>query len=538
MIDSLERRMLFSAGALDLTFGTDGVAHADFIDATHDNGGNLQDELAVVRTMPDGRILAVGTHVTLNAAIGDNGAIAIARFNTDGSPDTSFGDNGKLITDLSSDVRDAAILPDGKIVLADGVEGIIRLNPDGTRDRSFGTKGIVHHVIAQDVISTGNGTFLMEETVPPGQVDFQGTKVVLYNADGTIAQVNPFDVRPSVTARLSLPSPQGIARFNSVRELFLLDLHGRRDPSFPVIKTSVAAAQVVMTDAGMVALLNDGTLAAFDLAGNVNADFGNGGVADVAVSSMIPKDMFRQSDGKLLVTGVEGTPTAQHKFFVARYNADGSFDDTFATNGVATLSLTQQGNTPRSLTVGTDGSILVGGDEVPVDSQGEDITQLQQFTVARLWRENAPAALFHSVTLRKSKTAPLQFQVDYRDDERVNLSSLDDRDLQIVLPDGTTKKAYLLRTSVSHDSSLITATYKVAAPDGKWSSNDNGSYTVRLRSHQVSDTAGNFSSSRTLGAFRVSIPAAPSAIVASESLVEIAHSTRLIDSDSLDLIQS
>jgi hypothetical protein len=392
-------------------------------------------------------------------------------------------------------------------------------------------------VIAHDVISMGNGTFLVEETVPPNQVDFEGTKDVLYNADGTIAQANSFDVRPSVTAKLSLPSSNGIARFNSVRDLFLLDLNGRINSSFAATKTPVAAAQVVMTDGGMVALLNDGRLAAYDLTGNANADFADNGIADAAVSSMIPKDMFRQSDGKLLVTGVEGMPTAQHKFFVARYNADGSFDDTFATNGVATLSLTQQGNVPRSLTVGTDGSILVGGDEVPVDSQGEDISTLQQFTVARLWREDAPAALFHSVTLRKSKTAPLQFQIDYRDDERVKLSTLDDRDLQIVLPDGSTKKAYLLRTSVSHDSSLITATYKVSASDGKWSSNDNGSYTVRLRSRQVSDTSGNFSSSRTLGAFRVSIPAAPSIVAAADSVVEFAHATPFILTDPIDLSQ-
>jgi hypothetical protein len=169
------------------------------------------------------------------------------------------------------------------------------------------------------------------------------------------------------------------------------------------------------------------------------------------------------------------------------------------------LPIDNGNNFVRSVTVGADGAILVGGDTAPLDGNGSLLQTERDFTIARLWREDAPAALFHSVTLRKSKTASLQFQVDYRDDERVKLSTLDDRDLQIVLPDGSTKKAYLLRTSVSHDSSAITATYKVSASDGKWSSDDNGSYTVRLRSRQVSDTTGNFSSSRTLGEFRVLI---------------------------------
>ena len=87
----------------------------------------------------DGRLVVAGRSA-------DN--MAVARYHTDGSLDTTFDMDGKLTTDLGgSDTAQAvAILDDGKIVVS-GTDGrdfaLVRYNSDGSLDTSFGADGIV-----------------------------------------------------------------------------------------------------------------------------------------------------------------------------------------------------------------------------------------------------------------------------------------------------------------------------------------------------------------------------------------------------------
>jgi hypothetical protein len=194
-----------------------------------------------------------------------------------------------------------------------------------------------------------------------------------------------------------------------------------------------------------------------------------------------------------------------------RFNSDGSLDDSFDGDGIAEHVLDDGNDQATSLALGPDGSIYVGGTTRDVAAGSPD-DSTARFLVARVWRDDAPAALFQSVTLRKSKTAGMIFRVTYRDDHAVKLASLDNSDLQIVSPDGSTRKAYFVQADKSNDAGQITVVYRVGAPGGKWDQGDNGSYTVRLRTRQVSDIDANYSASRTLGAFRVEIPVPPSAI--------------------------
>ena len=93
---------------------------------------------------PDGKLLTVGEYR-------DGGfptAWALARFNPDGTPDTSFGAGGEVFTDLAPgyDAGKAAVLqPDGRIVMF-GTSGfqfaLVRYEVDGTVDATFGVGGI------------------------------------------------------------------------------------------------------------------------------------------------------------------------------------------------------------------------------------------------------------------------------------------------------------------------------------------------------------------------------------------------------------
>lgn len=95
-------------GSLDLTFDSDGKVMTDF-------GG--YDAAFAAALQADGKIIAAGR----GSASGSPHDFALARYNTDGSPDTSFDTDGKLTTIFGLSFVQAegvALQPDGKIVAA------------------------------------------------------------------------------------------------------------------------------------------------------------------------------------------------------------------------------------------------------------------------------------------------------------------------------------------------------------------------------------------------------------------------------------
>jgi uncharacterized delta-60 repeat protein len=124
------------AGALEPGFGRN-VAYSP-----------LDDEAVDAVVQPDGRI------VLLVAARGLNAEIALVRLNTDGSPDTSFGVNGLVRTDVGphDDLpRALALQADGKLLVASQLSratgspsfGLLRYRPDGGLDTGFGSGGVL-----------------------------------------------------------------------------------------------------------------------------------------------------------------------------------------------------------------------------------------------------------------------------------------------------------------------------------------------------------------------------------------------------------
>jgi uncharacterized delta-60 repeat protein len=125
-------------GSLDTAFDGDGKVTTDF--------AGLSDEANAISIQGDGKIVAAGV-----ARIGLNGPqdFALARYNTDGSLDTTFGGDGKVTTDFAGandQAHAVAIQGDGKIVAA-GLAGsdfaLARYNTDGSLDTTFGGDGKV-----------------------------------------------------------------------------------------------------------------------------------------------------------------------------------------------------------------------------------------------------------------------------------------------------------------------------------------------------------------------------------------------------------
>lgn len=134
-------------GTLDSTFGTGGIV------ITPIGIGNAQ--IASLALQPDGKIIAAGS-----ASNGLNDDFALVRYDDKGTLDPTFGTGGIVTTDFSGGNDDANALriqSDGKIVVAGSASngtddfGLARYNADGTIDTTFGTGGKI-------VTSFGSGS--------------------------------------------------------------------------------------------------------------------------------------------------------------------------------------------------------------------------------------------------------------------------------------------------------------------------------------------------------------------------------------------
>jgi uncharacterized delta-60 repeat protein len=122
-------------GTLDSSFGTGGIATNSF-------NNNAVGDLAIgVAIQCDGKIVIGGSDV-----FGDNEPVfEVARFNPDGSPDSTFGTNGAVVTIPFNqglfNPTALALQPDGKILLA-GTGVMVRYETNGQLDSTFGIDGV------------------------------------------------------------------------------------------------------------------------------------------------------------------------------------------------------------------------------------------------------------------------------------------------------------------------------------------------------------------------------------------------------------
>jgi uncharacterized delta-60 repeat protein len=201
-----------AAGAPDTAFGQSGVALA-----------NMEDQSAVtdaaewvqgLAQQPDGKLVAVG-RVGTNADGGTR--LGVVRFDAAGRADPAFAPSVMQIT--TGEFRpaaDVALQPDGKVVVAEhrgsanSSFAVARFNPDGTPDAAFGASGrradqlqmgLEEYWMAPgpepmcDLLLQPDGRFVVAARATAGQLG-----LLRYNADGTID--NSFGGDGSVVAEL------------------------------------------------------------------------------------------------------------------------------------------------------------------------------------------------------------------------------------------------------------------------------------------------------------------------------------------------
>ena len=252
-------------GTLDPAWGGTGVVVTDF-------GGTSVAAARAVAIQSDGRIVVAGRAGSANVP-----RVALARYLSNGTLDSTFGTNGLLTMAFASNSSGAAaagiaIQADGRIVVAGGEGGdwvIARLLANGALDTTFGNPtfaGIVRKNLG------GNETARAVAIAPDGRIVVAGSRTFL-------------DLAVFSWDYLAGGLPQFVADF-------IAD-NGAGHASFGGQSTVQVAAMVVQPD-GKVVLVGD----------------------------------LRQPTGQI------PTPSFANNIAVARYNVDGTMDATFGTNGL------------------------------------------------------------------------------------------------------------------------------------------------------------------------------------------------------------
>jgi uncharacterized delta-60 repeat protein len=251
-----------------------------------------------------------------------------------------------------------AIQMDSKIVVSTGIlngtdadVGVLRYNGDGTLDSAFGTDGIVIYDGGK-----GNDCGRLVAIQADGKIVLTGYSnngedydilTMRYNSDGTLD---------------TSFGTNGIAIYNNGNR----NDYGRAIAIQSDGKIAVTArSKGNSTTIAMILRYNgDGTLdSTFGTNGVViyEEGLGNDGFRDVAI----------QVDGKIVVSGYSKTD-AGYVVLTARYNVDGTSDNTFGTEGAATYDGGHGNAGARGVAIQSDGQIVVSGG----NSNGTDLDVL------------------------------------------------------------------------------------------------------------------------------------------------------------------
>ncbi len=372
----LEGRTLLNAGALDTTFGGTGMV-------TTAIGYLAVSEAVAVQS--DSKVVVAGYDYQQNKS-SVPAHFTIARYNSNGSLDSTFGSRGVAVIPLSTFTNGVvsgdgayavAIQPDGKIVAA-GYDlvankkpqgtyysdfAVVRLNTNGTLDTTFGGGAGYVTTRLTPALQFGSNWAASIALQTDGRIvvggdlggvslsgTIDGTAVVRYNANGSL---------DTTFGTGGIVVNTGIYDFfdvDFVRQIVAIDGSGRID---------LGGESTVTSTMAVARYLANGTL---------DSTFGTGGVVDLPLpagaSQATAASLALQSTGKIVAYGPVKYSGAQDVPTLVRLNSDGSLDTSFGASGIYTESR-MAGGTSMVIQPADDKIVAVGQGWVNGKSDGQ-----------------------------------------------------------------------------------------------------------------------------------------------------------------------
>ncbi|MCG3166637.1 MAG: hypothetical protein POELPBGB_02417 [Bacteroidia bacterium] len=410
-----------SDGNYDNTFSGDGMTSVNF--------GSLYNDFCMDMVLQsDGKIILAG-HYYINSG---NSDICMVRLNNDGSIDDTFGNSGKVFFDpgtANDYLRAVTLSPSGKLVITGDAWGdtfIAQFNADGSVDNTFGTSGLIVTQVANvstyalEITCQPDGKILIAGYYAPDVTDID-FMLFRYNSDGT--PDNTFSNDGMVNTDIA----------GGHERAYCLYLHDDG-------KISVAGISG-----------NKSALVRYNANGTLDVSLNGSGKTELAgTDNYTVNNIEFQADGKYILGGNYHDPNVNFhsSFALMRLNYDGSFDNTFGTNGITTTTFDGNVNNELSdITIQPDLRIVATGGTGPYSA-------LHDIATARYL-----SGLNLGVAEFSAAAAALIYPNPVNENETLNYTLLNDETLSIELYStaGTLVKTFVKnekRTAGPHSETL------------------------------------------------------------------------------------
>lgn len=519
-VEALEPRQLFAAGALDTSFGTNGItlfstgANLKMVDsaqqadgktiilltdgkgttsqlARFDTNGSLDTTFGTngvisvpgLGQFPVYSTLAIQSNQKIVVA-GGAGSIGLTRFNTNGTIDTTFGTGGSTSISASGsgfNVADLTVRSDDRLVLGGSISiqskldtdfGLFALTADGKSDTAFngGSPGI-----ATDFVG-GNDFIRAIAILSDGRIVASGSAenvggigvlgIALYNADGTLDTGFSSDGKLTNSA-LSVAAASKLAIQNGTG-IVLLDASG---PKVDVAK--------------------------FTTAGTLDTTFGGGTGIQSSINTETIGSAFSGvivvEPAGLIVIAYDVAAAGGDKARLVRLLPNGAIDTTFNESG----QLASAGFAAKNdeLLLGPSNTLLVA----------TAITN-NDLVLARYDGSHAPKPTL-GTAIGDAGTATIAVSVTYTGEASIDPTSVAVSNVRLDGPKSYSQIASSFSNVVSNGNTL-SVTYQFPAPGSSLDPSDSGRYQISAKAAGVSDSLGNIPTAGNFGQFDLTVVAA------------------------------
>jgi uncharacterized delta-60 repeat protein len=300
-------------------------------------------------------------------------AVALLRYNADGTPDTSLaGGSGLVTTDVNPSQNDLAfavvLQGDGKIIAVGNTfttqasVTVIRYNDDGALDPTFGSGGIT----VTNLPSADAGAFA-------ATLQTDG-KILVAGRSSASGSTNFLLLRYTTTGALDT------AGFGAPLGYVITAIPSGTESGATAV--ALSGGNIVVAGHSKIGGKFAIALAQYTTNGALDSGFGSGGIVTTPIGAVDADAaaLAVQGDGKIVAAGLAGD-VVNNIWDVAllRYNTDGSLDTTFGGgDGIVTTDAGLGSNYANAVAIQAGGKIVVAGNAFadPFGSGTSDIAVL------------------------------------------------------------------------------------------------------------------------------------------------------------------
>jgi len=387
-------------GTLDVAFGTEGKVITPF--------EGFDASVQSVLVQPDKKIVAGGS-VSKSA----KSQFSLARYNSDGRLDETFGNLGLVIADYPEQMvlSNIVLQSDGKIIAGGNLYNptfsishfvLLRFDSNGVLDTAFGTDGRVVTNFSDkldrmtSLIVQSDGKIIASGSTSD-DLNYSDFALARYNSDGsddlifgnngrTISSIRTWDFGYAITLQDDDKIIVSGATSNEFNPDFGFDYdfavlkydkYGLLDSTFGnggsitigVPEANEKALYVKVAPDGNISIVGEHHILKYSIMlvqilnnGDLDTSFGTTGVVTTALTSQFLESVAMQTDGKILATEYNSTGgCCGAEIKLIRLLANGNFDATFGTEGVVTTDFSNENSQANSIAIQEDGKIVIGG---------------------------------------------------------------------------------------------------------------------------------------------------------------------------------